>query len=212
MVLIYHYSTIKVEVVSVPFTDLNQCFWQENTMSFYKTCVLPNETDIKLVVRDVTEKRLSGTCFCGQDVGFAGNFSRWASVRNLLGDPIVTRELLADLYERCLTKDLGTHSIEIDYHSMVGWSSTAPRGDYRAEDLEPFQPNRRSVALRVKSDTGFLAPRTSKLTIVFEFKFECRLPVAVIHSIYPGKDVGELSGDVTEREGVVFFDWSHPGA
>jgi hypothetical protein len=29
--------------------------------------------------------------------------------------------------------------------------------------------------------------------------------------MYPGPDIGELVGDVSARENVVFFDWNHPG-
>jgi len=33
----------------------------------------------------------------------------------------------------------------------------------------------------------------------------------VIKSIYPGNDIGDLEGNITKREGVVFFDSNHPG-
>jgi hypothetical protein len=31
-----------------------------------------------------------------------------------------------------------------------------------------------------------------------------------IHSIYTGPDIGQLWGDVTERENAVFLDWENP--
>jgi hypothetical protein len=60
----------------------------------------------------------------------------------------------------------------------------------------------------------YKAPLTNKLTVVFEFQLatEDRPHLMIVHSLYPGEDIGELSGDITENEGRVFFDWDHPGA
>ena len=52
----------------------------------------------------------------------------------------------------------------------------------------------------------------NEVTLVLEFKSEYDSPVAVIHSLYPGHDVGDLEGDMTVREDRVWFNWNHPGA
>ena len=94
----------------------------------------------------------------------------------------------------------------------VGWESTSALSDYKEDDLERFTINRRSKGLRVKMcRTDLLAPKTCELTIVYELKIEDDKLVAIIHSIYPGQDIGELRGNVTVREKRVFFDWNHPG-
>jgi hypothetical protein len=46
---------------------------------------------------------------------------------------------------------------------------------------------------------------------VYELKREDGDLVAIIHSIYPGKDIGPLSGDLTASQNIVMFDWKHPG-
>lgn len=170
------------------------------------------ETMITLIVRLSTVKRLSKTCFRGPLLPLAGNFLLWSSVEEVFGDLGVLAQFLDELGERLLIQDIGTHSVCITHSTSVGWESTAPRENYSDDDLEQFPLNRKSVALRVKPTClHLLAPRTRQLTIVYEFKFEGEFPVAVIHSIYPGKDIGELCGDVTAREGRIFFDWDHPG-
>jgi hypothetical protein len=33
----------------------------------------------------------------------------------------------------------------------------------------------------------------------------------MLYTVYPGRDVGELVGNVSEREKVLFLDWDAPG-
>lgn len=168
---------------------------------------------VGIIVRFQTEQRLRKTCFRGVTVRKAGNFSCWNHSEQVLMSGVVLKEFLAEITELWKRQDFGTHSVEIECDYFVGWSSTAPLGGYILEVLEPFKLNRRSEGLRVKySRRDLRAPQTKLLTIVFEFKSEDGRPVVVIHSMYLGKDVGELEGDVTAREDCVFFDWEHPGA
>jgi len=98
--------------------------------------------------------------------------------------------------------------------ALVGRSSTGKLADYPAEALVPYQPNKRSQALRIRPERrDILAPPTCILTIVYQRKppdDEGR-QVVIVHSLYPGPDIGQLRGDITAREGVVFFYWEHPG-
>jgi hypothetical protein len=197
-------------VVSVPYTDLNQATWQEGKMYLPKK--LNSGAEAAVVVRSNTEQRLKSTCFRGSSKRLAGNFLRWNSVHELFRDSLVMEALLTHLDEILLKPDFGTHSLGIIHTMLVGWEGTADLSNFTADDLEQFDLNRRSWGFRVKtSRTDLLASKTKELTVVFEFKPEEGRAVAVVHSIYPGKDVGELKGNVSEREKLVFYDWNHPG-
>jgi hypothetical protein len=165
---------------------------------------------LTIIMRQHTKDRLANTCFRGTQVTCAGNFRLWHSANELF-DSWILKEL-ADYVSEHISEYPGTHRITIDYKRYVGWSSTAPRADYQCDDLESFEPNRKSTALRLKlTATHLKAPQTSLIMIIFELKFEHGQPVAVVHSLYPGADIGELCGDISEREKVIFFDWNHPG-
>jgi hypothetical protein len=129
-------------------------------------------------------------------------------------DRTIQKELAAHFKDFAAESDFGVHSLMINYGFWVGWSSTEPAVKFDTEATEPFEPNSKSTAQRVKTDREDLpAPRTKELTVVFNFKKEDAGEgiIAVLYSIYPGGDIGELVGDITGREKVVFFDWDHPG-
>lgn len=173
---------------------------------------LPSGVWAAIIVPRVSETRLQTTCFRGKTLQRAGNFSQWNSSAKLFRDYLVEDNFLAALDEAWSERIFGTNSINIAHKMSVGWESTAPLEDYAPEDLEEFKLNRRSWGLRVKpSRVDLLAPQTHVLTIVYELKSEDGKPITIVHSIYPGFDVGDLYGDVTDREKRVFFDWSHPG-
>lgn len=173
---------------------------------------LEDGTSLIIRVREHTQERLLTTCFRPTSKPLAGNFLRWCSVGELFGDAHVMEIFMADLEGLWSQEEFGTSSLTITHSMPVGWESTASLQNYELGDLEEFDLNRRSWGLRVKrSRTDLFAPKTNELTIVFEFKSEDGKAVAIVHSIYPGIDIGELHGDVTEREGRIFFDWNHPG-
>ena len=167
---------------------------------------------VVIIVRPDTEIRLKGKCFRGRHERKAGNFLNWRSASEVFRDPHILREFLRDVAD-ALAAGAQLNSVEIRHHSNVGWSSTMPATPRKPDYVERFNPNRRSIAWRVKLDrTDVLAPRTDLVTIVYEVKHEDGRLVAIIHSTYPGEDVGEIEGNVSYRERVVFFGFSHPGA
>lgn len=147
-----------------------------------------------------------------QTGNFAGNilFDSHDDLLHFSAFKGMMREEMAEMVE---AKEFGVFSTTLQFRFPVGWSSTDDSRNYRADDLEEFEPSRNSTALRVKRERDhLLAPRTRDLTVVYELtRLEEYEPVCFIHSLYPGKDIGELRGNITKREGVVFFDWEHRG-
>jgi hypothetical protein len=176
------------------------------------TKILRSDVRVDIVTRYHTENRLAKTCFRGMDIKKAGNFSQWDSVEKVLEDATVLDELLDDLNEVCRDRNIGTISLNIQHPRIVGWESTDVPEKYNLDDLEHFKLNRKARALRVKTNrTDLKAPQTNLLTLIYELKLEDGNFVVIIHSLYPGIDVGELVGNVTKRENRIFFDWNHPG-
>jgi hypothetical protein len=196
-------------VVPVPYTDLNQQL-AGGKMNLVKN--LRSGVEVLIIVRRPTEERLRAKCFRGKHLALAGNFYLWDSAESLFRDRTVIDQLLEELHDLWTKRDLGTHSQSITHELVVGWESTDPLENYAPDDLELFNPNRRSQGLRVKLHrTDLFAPKTQELTLVYELKSEDSNPVVIIHSIYPGIDIGELDGNVTQREERVFLDWTHQG-
>lgn len=158
-----------------------------------------------------TEERLKTTCFRGRNQKLAGNFKLWESVEEMFKSSAIN-ELKDDFWEQWRKCEFGTHSVTIEMPVHIGWESTANKDKYPMDTLEEFCPNRRSTALRIRSNrTEHLAPLTKDITIVYQLEDQRGEPKVTIWSLYPGDDIGELVGDITQREGRVFFDWNHPG-
>lgn len=178
------------------------------------------EMPVHVIVRKTTEDRLNGTCFRGQPIERAGNFMMWSSMNELLCDPLVRPQFIAEVSE-ILLSEVDVHedgsseqiSFTIDVERPIGWSSTESADHFtNLSELEIFQPNRHSLALRVRrEENGRKAPLTSLVTFVCECKYENDIATAIIHSVYPGDDIGRLDGDLLVREHIVFYDWDHPG-
>lgn len=187
---------------------------------------LSNGLRIQIIVRGATRNRLTRTCFRGTDRRLAGNFSTFVNSEDVLQNESVLSGLRPSIMEsfrefREVAEEekgtrLNTFSETIQINHVVGWESTGSLGDYNESDLEPFHPNGRSHALRVKLDRiDILAPKTDLVTIIYEIEHKGRNPNfgwnIIIHSMYPGVDIGDLYDDITEREKRIFFHWNHPG-
>ncbi len=170
---------------------------------------------VNIIAPRETLDRLNGTCFRGKTSRWAGNFSRWNSLGVMLRDPQILDGLLENI-EDSLPDKKGTFSFTITYPLPVGWESTAPRKDFPEEFLERFRPGKGKVertALRVKPELkGIRAPKTHDITFIFNLMEEESRLLVFLRSVYPGHDIGELVGDITEREGRVFYDFKQPGA
>ena len=168
---------------------------------------------MRIVAYPATEARLAGTCFRDPSIHCSGNFITYRNLEEVFSDATVIsalangiRRLPSSVKARNIVYGL---SITVDFQDFVGWSSTARRDDFSRNDLEHYQPNRKSYVLRVKKGSGHLAPLARELTTVFDFS--CLDETVLVQTIYPGEDIGPLRGDITAREGIVMFDWNHPG-
>lgn len=182
----------------------------------YMTCPMSSGEVLSIIVRGETERRLASRCFRPHPEPKAGRFSNWRKIEHLFQNERVKRKFVDEI-ERCwrdeeISERSSTFSAQVQCDEHIGWSSTAPRHNFHVDELEPFAINDRARGLRVRAAcANRRAPRTDTITFVYELKIESGSPVAVIHSVYPGKDIGDLKGDVSQRESVVFYDWDHTG-
>ena len=193
----------------------------------YPIGTLPGGFNVTLHVPQQTLDRLAMTCFRGTRLARAGNFSRWSSFQELWSSDL-RLEIEADVLERAREyaatepqKRRHDERFDVVCDEVVGWTSTAPIERFSKDDLEPFYPNGHAVAMRVRSDAGRLAPATTYVTVVYQLYLnaENKEWFAVVYSLYPGIDIGPMRNekskrrraDITEREGVVFFDFNHVG-
>lgn len=182
--------------------------------------------NVNFEIPSFQERRLAGTCFRGRDLRKAGNLCRWEHADEMFDDEQFRKYLVEEIVRR-------THGVKFSpsvtipltfgYGEYVGWASTRPIRQTDAVRRERFYPNpktKRATALRVCRGEPILAKATNLVTLVVEFRKNRDGITATIHTIYPGPYVGELRAtepgerepvDVTEREGVVFFDWNHDG-
>jgi hypothetical protein len=172
-----------------------------------------NGTPVLFVCLGRVEKRLEGTCFRQQTTKLAGNFNKWCTVDEVIGDDQLSSLLAEEVVDLFSEGELGLHSVTVSHPMNVGWASTDHLSYFSSDELEEFHPNSRSTALKVilPSKLGRKAPLTKDVTIIFILEEQRGAPKATLVSLYPGTDVGDLEGDITEREQQVFYDWSHPG-
>lgn len=169
-----------------------------------------------------TRLRLNGTCFRGVHNELAGNFSKWNTFEEFaydddfdFGDEMY-KSIVSTLNE---SRDCKMGVVTLDFEETIGWESTDSIELYDPNNLESFNPNNRSVGLRVaKHLIDIKAPKTSLVSIVYGILNDGHNILASILTIYPGKYIGPLRDpnggdheDITKREGRVFFDWYHPG-
>lgn len=181
---------------------------------------LPNGPPCAIVVRQHQIDRMQDKCFRLNGEAAAGNFSQWQTPEQVFEHDGLKALFLEEVAEhirefggRRHIEQTGSFTLSVP-GEFIGWSSTAPRSDYAAADLKEGDLNRRATALFVREDRQDLkAPRTNAVTFVYELKYELVYGgwIIVVQSMYPGSDVGELKGNVSEREGIAFLGFSHPG-
>ncbi len=106
-----------------------------------------------------------------------------------------------------------TESFEIEAGRPIGWSSTAPLKDFQPDQLIDFELNRGGWGKKVRFSAGVLAPLTATVTIICSIRYNQTVDewCVMVESLYPGKDIGELRGNISEAEGIAFFDFAHQG-
>ncbi len=168
---------------------------------------------VVIIVRIATENLMKKkTCFRGKDKACAGNFFLFESPEEIFKQQIVLESLLLDLPE-AIRENYESNSIEVEFEFPIGWSGTDNIKKYGTADLEKFNLNKKASGLRIKINRRrILAPITNLMTVVYEVKNEDGKILVIIHSFYPGPDIGEIIGNVSNREQRVFFDWNHPGS
>jgi hypothetical protein len=168
---------------------------------------------IKVVMPAKTVKRLSTTCFRGKDKSLAGNFKLWNSFDEMLRDCSFCLKLLEHLDALCDNREFeGTYSFGIDYPQRVGWSSTAlAAGQVPSDALVKKRLGNNGASALFYKDPNALAPATSEITVICELRMEGAVETALVHSLYPGPDVGELEGNMTKTTGRVWYAWDNPG-
>lgn len=181
-------------------------------MSMYRNPAFDRE-EYEIIVPKKTEKRLRTTCYRNQQT--AGCFIDWRSSHDVFEDIEASElienqinEIVNEMDNEGLTSDEQSFTIEMPYE--IGWSSTIALSRLPGGvELEEKPLNRRARAMFV-ADPLTPAPLTSLVTFVIQVKFDGDWTV-LIHSIYPGPDIGQLKGNMTKREKIAFFDWNALG-
>ncbi len=182
---------------------------------FINTHIEIDDLQVYVLLNSAVWTRLTGTCFRGKSKALAGNFCRWVNYNEMFdpNDRFILDQIINDA-EVAVKKGCKKNSFSIQFEDWIGWSSTDDRMVHENYRLEHFKINRRASGFRIRPDRkDVLAPKTRILTIIYEVKYEYengRITL-IIRSMYPGPDIGELVGDVSEREKFVFFGWNHPG-
>jgi hypothetical protein len=176
--------------------------------------VTSNGINVQIACNQETWRRLSSKSFGRYaSAPFAGVFCRWQYLDDMLRDTSFLARFL-DALQTAIDQIQGgscSQYFTVDCGEPVGWSTTAPKSKFREEDLEVYLPNRRSCCLRVKLASGHLAPLTNLVTFSCNFlKLNGGWNI-IVYSAYPGQSFGRLDGDVTERTGLVLYDWGNRG-
>jgi len=166
-----------------------------------------------LVCPTATEERLAKTCFRGKGRPLAGNFARWTQIEQVCSDSLVQQALLDFAVDMFDQGRIGFRRLTVTAETDIGWESTDTVDLFSPDELEDFEPNSRSRAKRVilPSRLGRKAPKTNLVTFALKLTREEGALVVSILTVYPGVDIENVSGPVTENTGRVFYDWDHPG-
>jgi hypothetical protein len=174
---------------------------------------------VDVVMRFGDEMLLGKRHFRGPEVHLSGNIFAWQSITQLFEDFNFLRALYEDARD-ALESGASFNSFSYNPCRDVGWSITDDSALYQPRDLIPFtfdlryypHAQRGTVGLMLKKYRWHLkAPLTKQITVTYELKEELDKFVIVILDLYPGRDYGEQSGNITRREKLIFFHWHHPG-
>lgn len=174
----------------------------------------PDGPVIRVVMPNETRTRLANTCFRGTEIAKSGNLCSWSSFEAMMEDPLVVDGMLGELDGIFAQRNFdGNWSFTLNFPARpIGWSSTILRPVVHAHELDYRPLNKRASAMFF-SDPEYPAPLTHKVTFVCTLRTEnVNVGTALIQSIYPGADVGEIRGNMTKRtQGRVWIDFDNPG-
>jgi len=158
-------------------------------------------------------QRLNSTCFHAQIIPQAGNFDKWKSVQEFFADKTIMKYFLEDVVEDAVRLNTKSNSVCINYDGqLIGWSDTEKKRKFQKEHLVRTSLNANGFGLTIKKGlVPRLAPLTNLATIVYDMSVVSDTVFIQIISVYPGFDVGDIKGDVTRREGRIFFPPNYPG-
>jgi hypothetical protein len=150
--------------------------------------------------------------FRGKHVAKAGNFSRWNDVNDFFGHPEV-----GGAFKRIIGEFIDADSVKrvlrftIIFSEVVGWSRTIAQDRLPAPDTELREINSDAEGFFV-TDKTIGAPMTNSVNVVCKMSRDGNLWKAVVCMVSPGPTPGELKGNVSIREEILFFDLDHPGS
>jgi len=179
-----------------------------------RTFIVPGIGNLTVGCEAPTRLRLADTCFRSGGEPLAGNFLLWRNLDELLEDDGFMRPFVGSMITVLATIDGDRdrkNYFTVQHNRLVGWSSTERLAKFKPEDLEPFAPNGGCTGLRVKLPSDHLAPLTDLVTFCGDFMRIGSCWNLVLFTVYPGRSVGPLVGNVTQRTGEAFFRFSHPG-
>jgi len=179
-------------------------------MAFFK---LNDNTQVEIILPRHQAERLTGTCFRGPQCRQAGNFFRWRFFADFIKDPMVRQCLLSKLQKLVEEANVNkNHRIELKFDADIGWDSVMDINELKPCEMigeEERQLNRRATAVFLPVG-NILAPKTNFVTLVIQQRHVGHWQFK-IQTIYPGPDVGQLQGNMTERFGLVWLGWDNPG-
>ncbi|MCC7522273.1 hypothetical protein IT407_00505 [Candidatus Uhrbacteria bacterium] len=176
---------------------------------------------MRVVIPNHCSRTMMERHFRGRGTRLAGNFSRWESPNQVLRDRSFSEIFHAVCYDILTELERNPPRYSSDYDQrfnipfpgIVGWSGTAPRGYVNGAELELFDLNKHARGFKVM-DSEPLAPVTRLVSCSTRFRFHEADPhnrVLMLYNLAPGPSVGELHGNVSLREDIVFFDFLHRG-
>ncbi len=175
---------------------------------------------MRLILPERHNRRLRGKCFRGARMrAFAGAFALWGNFDELLDSEQFIAKLRDALRERLQDRRFGVHRLELKFDQAIGWDSLVELDELDSDEIEaciegPPHPRQRARWHGKFMPVGVtVADLTDVMTIVVDIqpgRDGCTWGVFV-YTMYPGHDIGDLQGDMTEKTGAVFLDFMNPG-
>ena len=178
------------------------------------------DKSFRIVVPTGQVIRMKGKCFRGGRMrAFAGAFALWGKIEDLFSHNPFISKLRRALTPLLRVNSYGVHRLELEFSEAIGWDSMVELEELDSDEAEACVDGPPEEHRREKWQGRFLpigvieADLTDIMTIVVDIqpgRDGCEWGV-FIRTMYPGHDIGELSGNMTEKTGAVFLDFMNPG-